>query len=170
MVIGKGDLEETFRQILREGGVADRVNLLGFVPHAETPRFLSAFDILVVPSETQPNWKEQFGRVITEALACGTPVVGSSSGENPRLVDKSEGVSPSFAKGYATDLANTLRKLSDGQASSSKVCRKRSKVGGERGITPSSRENNGGNFGDGCCFSSEDGSSTSQCFVTPRAS
>ncbi len=50
VVIGKGDLEETFRQILREGGVADRVNLLGFVPHAETCRFLSAFDILVVPS------------------------------------------------------------------------------------------------------------------------
>src|SRR4030095_10316139 len=62
IVIGKGDFEETFRQLLQEGGVTERVTFLGFVPHVETPRYLSAFDMLVVPSETQPNWKEQFGR------------------------------------------------------------------------------------------------------------
>ncbi|MGB8466977.1 MAG: glycosyltransferase, partial [Terrimicrobiaceae bacterium] len=61
VVIGKGDFEETFRQLLADGGVSDRVAFLGFVPHEETPRYLSAFDTLVVPSETQPNWKEQFG-------------------------------------------------------------------------------------------------------------
>jgi glycosyltransferase involved in cell wall biosynthesis len=110
VVIGKGDFEETFRQLLRDAGIADRVTFLGFVPHAETPRYLSAFDILVVPSETQPNWKEQFGRVITEALACETAVIGSSSGEIPRLIGKSNG-GLIFREKDATEFANSLRKL-----------------------------------------------------------
>jgi glycosyltransferase involved in cell wall biosynthesis len=48
-------------------------------------------DVLILPSETQPGWKEQFGRVIPEALACGTAVVGSDSGEIPRLIRESGG-------------------------------------------------------------------------------
>jgi len=43
-------------------------------------------DVLVLPSLTRPNWKEQFGRVLIEAMACGVPVIGSSSGEIPRVV------------------------------------------------------------------------------------
>jgi L-malate glycosyltransferase len=80
------------------------------VPHLETPRYLSAFDILVVPSETQPNWKEQFGRVITEAMASGTPVVGSSSGEIPNLVQKADG-GLIFPEKNAEDFAGCLREL-----------------------------------------------------------
>jgi glycosyltransferase involved in cell wall biosynthesis len=33
-------------------------------------------------------WKEQFGRVIIEAAACGVPTIGSDSGEIPRLVER----------------------------------------------------------------------------------
>ena len=43
-------------------------------------------DVLVLPSRTTPTWKEQFGRVIVEALWCGVPVVGSDSGEIPWLI------------------------------------------------------------------------------------
>ncbi len=110
IVIGKGDFEETFRELLKEGGVLDPVNFLGFIPHAETPRYLSAFDLLVVPSETQPNWKEQFGRVITEAMASGTPVVGSSSGEIPNLIGKADG-GLIFPERNADELAKCLRTL-----------------------------------------------------------
>ena len=110
VVIGKGDFEETFKQLLKDGGVIDRVEFLGFVPHVETPRYLSALDILVVPSETQPNWKEQFGRVITEAMASGTPVVGSDSGEIPNLIRKADGGSI-FPERSASELATSLRSL-----------------------------------------------------------
>jgi glycosyltransferase involved in cell wall biosynthesis len=110
VVIGKGDFEETFRQLLKDGGGIDRVEFLGFVPHVETPGYLSAFDILVVPSETQPNWKEQFGRVITEALASGTPVVGSDSGEIPNLIRKADG-GLIFPERNASELATSLRSL-----------------------------------------------------------
>jgi glycosyltransferase involved in cell wall biosynthesis len=110
IVIGKGDFEQTFRELLKEGEVLDRVNFLGFVPHVETPRYLSAFDLLIVPSETQPNWKEQFGRVITEAMASGTSVIGSSSGEIPNLIQKSNG-GLVFAEKDADKLAESLRSL-----------------------------------------------------------
>jgi glycosyltransferase involved in cell wall biosynthesis len=33
-----------------------------------------------------PTWKEQFGRVIIEAHACETPVIGSDSGAIPDVV------------------------------------------------------------------------------------
>ena len=44
------------------------------------------FDMLVLPSLTRPNWKEQFGRVLIEAMACGVPVIGSDSGEIPNVI------------------------------------------------------------------------------------
>jgi glycosyltransferase involved in cell wall biosynthesis len=110
VVIGKGDFEDFFQQLLADGGVADRATFLGFVPHEETPRYLSAFDTLVVPSETQPNWKEQFGRVITEAIACETPVVGSSSGEIPNLIRKSGG-GLIFPERDPVEFAKTLRQI-----------------------------------------------------------
>ncbi|MEI8311440.1 MAG: glycosyltransferase, partial [Verrucomicrobiota bacterium] len=90
-VIGTGDYRATFERLLADAGIAGRVTFHGFTPHLQTPEFLSAFDLLVVPSETQPNWKEQFGRVIVEAMACGTPVVGSDSGEIPALIRAHDG-------------------------------------------------------------------------------
>jgi len=39
-----------------------------------------------LPSRTRPNWEEQFGRVLTEAMACGSPVVGSTCGEIPQVI------------------------------------------------------------------------------------
>ena len=38
------------------------------------------------PSETAPNWREVFGRMIVEAFACGVPTIASNSGEIPRVV------------------------------------------------------------------------------------
>jgi L-malate glycosyltransferase len=110
VVIGKGDYETEFRRLLSEQGVLDRVSFLGYVPHTETPRYLSAFDLLVVPSETQPNWKEQFGRVIPEALASGTTVVGSDSGEIPRLITQSQG-GLVFPERNPEEFGERLRKL-----------------------------------------------------------
>jgi len=43
-------------------------------------------DALVLSSRTLPNWKEQFGRVLVEAMACGVPVIGARSGEIPHVI------------------------------------------------------------------------------------
>jgi glycosyltransferase involved in cell wall biosynthesis len=49
------------------------------------------FSVLILPSLTRPNWAEQFGRVIIEALAAEVPVIGSTCGEIPVLLKKLEG-------------------------------------------------------------------------------
>jgi glycosyltransferase involved in cell wall biosynthesis len=43
-------------------------------------------DVLCAPSQTTPRWREQFGRMLVEAFACGVPVVGSDSGEIPHVI------------------------------------------------------------------------------------
>jgi len=48
--------------------------------------FYQIMDVLVLPSRTTPNWKEQFGNTLTEAMACGVSVIGSDSGEIPNTI------------------------------------------------------------------------------------
>jgi glycosyltransferase involved in cell wall biosynthesis len=50
------------------------------------PRYLNAMDVLCAPSCTTPRWREQFGRMLVEAFACGVPVIGSDSGEIPHVL------------------------------------------------------------------------------------
>jgi glycosyltransferase involved in cell wall biosynthesis len=62
----------------------------GFIPHNKIPFFIKKMDLIAVPSVDRPNVKEQLGRVIVEAMACGVPVIGSSSGEISRVISDNE--------------------------------------------------------------------------------
>ena len=110
LLVGVGPFLEKFKALLTEGGVVERLIPVGFVPHEQTPKHLAGLDLLILPSETQPNWKEQYGRVIPEALACGAAVVGSDSGEIPQLIGASEG-GVIFPERSAEALAKALRRL-----------------------------------------------------------
>jgi len=110
VLVGTGEDELRLRRLAHDLSLADRVTFTGYVPHEDMPRYLSAFDVLVLPSETQPNWKEQFGRVLIESLACETPVVGSSSGEIPHVIEKSQG-GVTFPEGAPSSLADQLTHL-----------------------------------------------------------
>jgi glycosyltransferase involved in cell wall biosynthesis len=63
-----------------------RVHIATGVTHDQVPGYLSAMDLLCAPSETTAKWREQFGRMLIEAMACGVPVVASRSGEIPHVV------------------------------------------------------------------------------------
>lgn len=65
-------------------------------------------DILVLPSLTILRWKEQFGRVLIEAMACETVVAGSSSGEIPVVIGDAGVV---FREGDVDDLFLKLKEL-----------------------------------------------------------
>jgi glycosyltransferase involved in cell wall biosynthesis len=110
IVIGAGSYEAEFEAIAQNLQLTHRISRLGYIPNVETPLYLSAFDVLVLPSETRANWKEQFGRVIIEAMACSTPVIGSDSGEIPHLL-RATGGGLIFQEGQPEALANQLQQL-----------------------------------------------------------
>ncbi len=111
VLVGNGPLEPQIRALIVELGLTGRVIFPGYVPHTDAPAWLSMFDVLALPSETQANWKEQFGRVIVEANACGTPVVGTSCGEIPAVIGHTGGgvvVAESSPKEFADALASLI--------------------------------------------------------------
>ena len=63
-----------------------RVQVVTGAPHAEAADYLNAMDVLCAPSQTTVKWREQFGRMLIEAFACGVPVLASDSGEIPYVV------------------------------------------------------------------------------------
>ncbi len=82
--LGSGPLEADIREWTRRHGFESRVRVL-LAKHSEMPKYLGACDVLAAPSQTTPQWREQFGRMVIEAFACRVPVVVSDSGE-PRFV------------------------------------------------------------------------------------
>ncbi len=84
----------------------------GSVAHNAIADYLNVLDVLVLPSRTRRHWKEQFGRVLVEALACEVPLVGSDSGHIPELV-RTTGGGLVFHEGQADDLADKLGYLMD---------------------------------------------------------
>jgi glycosyltransferase involved in cell wall biosynthesis len=68
-----------------ELGVRDRIVTID-VAHSQIPRYMNCCDVVVLPSLTSDRWKEQFGRVLPEAMACGVAVIGSASGNIPDMI------------------------------------------------------------------------------------
>jgi len=85
-LVGSGPLRDDLEALAYELGIADRVTWIDWVASTEMPDQYAQLDILALPSLTRPNWKEQFGRVLIEAMACGLPVVGSDSGAIPGVI------------------------------------------------------------------------------------
>ena len=85
LVMGAGPMETELRNWAAARGWSDRVQIR-LVPHRDVPAYLGAADVLIAPSQTGPRWREQFGRMVIEAFACGVPVLGSDSGEIPYVI------------------------------------------------------------------------------------
>ena len=103
LVVGDGDLRETYQRQAAQLGVGDRVLFHGGAAQEELPPLYRACDVVAMPSTAQ----ESFGLVAAESLACGTPVVASDGpgvrsllrhGENGYLVQA----------GSVSDLAERL--------------------------------------------------------------
>ncbi len=103
------------------------MRVLDGLAHDQMAAGYAQLDVLVLPSRTTPTWKEQFGRVIVEALWCGVPVVGSDSGEIPWLIGLTGG-GLVFPEGDSEALAGRLSELREAPA-----LRERLALAGPRG-------------------------------------
>jgi glycosyltransferase involved in cell wall biosynthesis len=108
VVVGAGPERERLEGLADRLEIAGRVSFVGVIPSLRTPAFYRELDVLVLPSRSQSNWVEQFGRVLIEAMACGVPVVGSDSGEIPHVIGDAGLV---FPEDDAKALADCLQRL-----------------------------------------------------------
>lgn len=83
VIIGSGPMEEEISKEAQNG----QIKFIGRKLQEDLPKYYSGADCLVVPSTSE----EGFGRVIIEALACGTPVVAANRGGISEAMDKTVG-------------------------------------------------------------------------------
>ena len=87
LMVGSGPEEFRLRSMADAFRVAHRVHFVGAIPYSELPSYMNCMDLGVVPSQTTPYWKEQFGRVLVEFMSCEVPVIGSNSGSIPEILE-----------------------------------------------------------------------------------
>lgn len=85
-VLGEGPYEPALRARVASLGFGDRVTFRGWAAPAEVAEFMRELDALLLLTRTTGSVREQFGRVIVEAQACGVPVIGSDGGAIPDVV------------------------------------------------------------------------------------
>lgn len=84
VIAGDGALRQQLESLVGELGLSDKIRLLGRVSNEDLVRWYQAADFSVVPTITL----EGFGLVTTEALACGTPVLGTPYGGTKEILEK----------------------------------------------------------------------------------
>jgi glycosyltransferase involved in cell wall biosynthesis len=107
-VVGDGPLRPQIEAEVARLRLSSRVVLSRRVPSIEVPQLMAGMDAVILPSISTPRWKEQFGRVLIEAMSCEVAVVGSDSGEIPQVVGDAGLIVP---EGNAEALAQAIERL-----------------------------------------------------------
>jgi glycosyltransferase involved in cell wall biosynthesis len=109
-VLGEGPDRDRLEKMTQWLGIAPRVTFDEKMPSTHLPHYFSGLDVLVLPSLTRPNWKEQFGRVLIEAMACDVIAVGARSGAIPEVIGDA---GLTFTEGSVDELRAQLQRLID---------------------------------------------------------
>jgi glycosyltransferase involved in cell wall biosynthesis len=110
VIIGDGRAKSDLQDLAKQLHIANNVHWISPRPRLEIPACLSGMDAVVLPSKTGTYWREQFGRILIEAMSCETPVIGSDSGEIPNVIDDAGLV---FREGNVQELRDRIVTLHD---------------------------------------------------------
>ncbi len=86
LVVGSGPGKDRVDRLVDRIGVRDHVQFAGALPYPRMPEAFRAADVFVLPSIATPEWQEQFGMSLIEAMACGVPAVTTMTGAIPEVV------------------------------------------------------------------------------------
>lgn len=108
-IAGKGAQKDNMQKIIDQSGTTDHFRFLDFISYDEMPAVHRMADVLVLPSYPVMYWQEQFGMVLAEAMASGTPVISTLSGSIPEVVgDAGMLISPGDFYSLAENLAKLM--------------------------------------------------------------
>ncbi|MBD3272728.1 glycosyltransferase [Candidatus Dependentiae bacterium] len=110
MFVGDGKNKMDLINYINKLNLSSNVKILDPVDHTQVGSLLSSFDIFVLPSYDTEFWREQFGHVLIEAMACKVPVIGSTGGEIPKVIGDSGLI---FEQKNINDLVEKLKNLMD---------------------------------------------------------
>ncbi|MGZ9270612.1 MAG: glycosyltransferase family 4 protein [Candidatus Binatia bacterium] len=108
LVVGDGPERPSFESSLAARGLLNRARFTGAVSYEQVPEFFKQIDFLVMPTETTGRIREQFGRVLVEAMAGSIPVIGSTCGAIPEVIAEAGLV---FPEGDVQALAEAMRRM-----------------------------------------------------------
>jgi len=83
---GNGNDEREFKDLVSKLNLDKEVIFLGPSNYKNMHEIFPICDVFCLPSTETSRWKEQFGFVIIQAMACGKPIVGSNSGSIPEVI------------------------------------------------------------------------------------
>lgn len=115
LIIGEGEYRKQLEKAADELNIRNHVEFLGSKSHNELAGYYNLADVFVLPSITSRIGTESFGLVLAEAMACGTCVIGSSSGGINEIIKNNEN-GLIFQEKNSEELADDIIKiLKDGK-------------------------------------------------------
>ena len=86
LIVGSGPEKTKLKELIIELNLEDKVCFIGEIKNTEMPKYYSAADVFIIPSIVVDGHTEGLGVVTLEAMACGTPVIGSHVGGIPDVI------------------------------------------------------------------------------------
>lgn len=86
LYVGDGPCKQELQTYIIKHNLIHHVYITPPVAHPDVSLILQKTSILVLPSYDTHDWREQFGHVLIEAMACKIPVIGSNAGEIPNVI------------------------------------------------------------------------------------
>ncbi|MBI5057050.1 MAG: glycosyltransferase [Nitrospirae bacterium] len=110
VVVGRGQESQEIKKIISRLCMNDIFLFIESHPYHRMHEIYNMADIFVLPSIATRTWKEQFGMVLAEAMACGVPVVSTVSGSIDEVVaDAGLLVQPNDPTGLSAAIINLLK-------------------------------------------------------------
>jgi glycosyltransferase involved in cell wall biosynthesis len=87
LCVGSGPGRDRVEELVARLHIADGCTFAGALPYDDMPKVFRSADAFVLPSIATPEWQEQFGMSLIEAMACGVPVITTHTGAVPEIVE-----------------------------------------------------------------------------------
>jgi glycosyltransferase involved in cell wall biosynthesis len=109
LIVGEGYMDRFLRTLIKSLNLEENVKMLRFIPDEKLPELYASSHLFVLPS----LYCESFGITLLEAMASGRPIIASSVGGIPEVVE--DGVTGLlFRRGNVQELADKIiRVLND---------------------------------------------------------